>query len=69
MRPKPPMQVPGRFDIETGQVVVDKPELQKKSEHFIDIDGDGTISKMEFARWFWHKKGRYDIILLLSMRY
>ena len=57
------MQVPGTYipstvKGEAGEVVIYKPELYKKAVHFADIDGDGKISKMEFARWFWRRQSR-----------
>jgi Ca2+-binding EF-hand superfamily protein len=52
------MQVPGRYDPETRRCVVDKPELVAETGHWIDADGDDTVSKAEFARWFWRRQGR-----------
>ena len=46
------MQVPGRYDPETRRCVVDKPGLAAETGHWIDSDGDSTVSKAEFARWF-----------------
>lgn len=55
---KPPMQVPGRYDPETRRCVLDKPELKEQQVHWVDGDGDKTVSKAEFSRWFWRRQGR-----------
>ena len=52
------MQVPGRYDPETRRCVVDKPGLAEAGGHWVDEDGDQTVSKTEFARWFWRCQGR-----------
>ena len=52
------MQVPGRYDPQTRRCIVDKPGLKAEAEHWIDADDDSTVSKAEFARWFWRRQGR-----------
>eukprot|EP01045_Picozoa_sp_COSAG04_P001940 COSAG04_NODE_67_length_29431_cov_17.894313_9_plen_272_part_00 len=57
---KPPMALPGHYDPVTKQCVVknDLQEQSQKNHHYVDGDGDGAVSRVEFARWFWRKQGR-----------